>query len=449
MLSFKNLINISRKLDSLHTQGGILTRRLFLPDPIQGTIELPFWLMNIMDEPPVRRMMFIRQLGLKAYVDFPGAIHTRFSHALGTMQTAGTLVDLLFDKMKDKGRKKVAKNLERNKNNLMAAGFLHDIGHGPFSHVLDFILRKLYGKTHEQMAEDIIRNTLPSEIEDWGIAQNSIIQMIKANHNNPFLGEIINGPIDADKLDYLLRDAYHVGLRYSFDLDHFLRSFTVLGDENDLKQCTLGLDSTKKAIVTAELFIVIWKSMYDLVYHSEDSRIAEKMLEKAILQSKDEESIKKALQVGNFLELNDERLLSLIENAESNIGHLLAVKDTKKLYQIFFEEKFEQSRFEMTTKFLDKMENDPEELSEQLSLQLNESFDKEDYMLICDIVRSKAPGEIYLDESSEGEQIELRSKSKLIGAIGADNILKVYADPQLKDLKGRIKKTIKDLIRGN
>jgi HD superfamily phosphohydrolase len=60
-----------------------MSQSYYFPDPIQGTIELPPWLINIKDEPVIRRMMSIRQLGLKAYMDFPGAIHTRHSHALG------------------------------------------------------------------------------------------------------------------------------------------------------------------------------------------------------------------------------------------------------------------------------------------------------------------------------------------------------------------------------
>jgi len=228
-----------------------------IPDPIQGTIKLPLWLVKIMDEPAIRRMMFIRQLGLKAYIDFPGAIHTRYSHALGTMHLAGVMARMLSEKMRNKGRQVIADNLLANENNVMAAGFFHDIAHGPFSHAVDFVMKKITGKTHEEMAEDIIKKTLPSEIEDWGITKNSVVQLIRAEHKHQFLGHIINRPLDADKLDYLLRDAYHVGLKYSFDLNYFLGSYTVIGEEQDLTRCILGLDPTPQAVVTAELFVVI------------------------------------------------------------------------------------------------------------------------------------------------------------------------------------------------
>ena len=209
-----------------------MSQGYYVPDPIQGTIELPLWLVGIKDEPAIRRMMFIRQLGLKAYMDFPGAIHTRYSHALGTMHLAGRMTEMISEKMVKKGKHSVAKNLKDNLNNIMAAGFLHDIGHAPFSHAADYILKRITNKSHEQLSEDIIRNKIPAEIEDWGINKNSVIQLIQTKaHRNPFLGQIINGPLDSDKLDYLLRDAYHVGLKYSFDLNHFLRSYVVIGEE--------------------------------------------------------------------------------------------------------------------------------------------------------------------------------------------------------------------------
>lgn len=66
-----------------------MSQSCYLPDSVQGTIELPQWLIDIKDGPVIRRMMFIRQLGLKVYMDFPGAIHTHYSHSLGTMYLAG------------------------------------------------------------------------------------------------------------------------------------------------------------------------------------------------------------------------------------------------------------------------------------------------------------------------------------------------------------------------
>ncbi len=122
-------------------------------DPIHGRIEIPSWLTRIDRNPSVRRMMFIRQLGLKAYIDFPGAIHTRYLHGLGAMHLAGKISDLLAEKEKEKGHTSTAENLRDSKNTLMAAGFLHDIGHGPFSHAVDHAMHTISGRSHEDLAE--------------------------------------------------------------------------------------------------------------------------------------------------------------------------------------------------------------------------------------------------------------------------------------------------------
>jgi len=427
------------------------TQSHFVPDPIHGTIELPNWLVQIIHEPAIRRMMFIRQLGLKAYIDFPGAIHTRYSHALGTMHLSGKMIEMLCNKMRDKGMNIISDNLQNNKNNVMAAAFLHDVAHGPFSHVMDFVMRKISGKTHEELAENIILKVLPAELENWGITKNSLVQLIKGSHEHQFLRQIINGPLDADKLDYLLRDAHHVGYRYSFDLDHFLRSYTILGEEKDMTKCVLGLDSSQQAIVTAELFLVIWRSMYDLVYHVEGSRICEKMLEKAMLLCKDDSAIRNTFDIQGFLDLDDEKLLSLLRNSKCNIKRLLAVRESGRMYTKVSQKELKESEFKMTTPFLSMLRKDPDELSDKLSLQLNRCLNKAKYTVICDIVRSRTPEQICLDEiGKDGQEVELSTKSKLVGAIQPINVLKVYVEPTVaKELKkDKIDNRVGELVEG-
>lgn len=272
-----------------------------IPDPIHGHLNVPDWLIEIENSPPIRRMLSIRQLGLKSIIDFPGAIHTRYGHALGAMHLSGLLVDRLSEKIQNDGRSKIAENLKNNKNNLMAAGLLHDIAHGPFSHAVDFVLRQTSDITHEKLAERVICNNLAEPLTNHGITPESVVNIINNTHDFKFISGIINGPIDIDKLDYLLRDAHHVGLKYGFDLEHFVGSYTVLGDDSELDKCMLGLENTRVALVTSEIFVLIWKSMYDLVYHVQDSRIAEKMLEKATLLGIDEDDKLKQYFVDNVL----------------------------------------------------------------------------------------------------------------------------------------------------
>ena len=298
-------------------------RKHVFPDPIAGKIELPPWLITIKEEPAVRRMLFIRQLGLKAYIDFPGAIHTRYSHALGVMFLANKTTELLIEKMNAKRNKSIENCLKARKNELIAAGFLHDIAHGPFSHSVDFAMWQISGKTHEELAKDVILECLPQDLSNLVDIQQ-VIKLIQDKHDYPFLSQIINGPIDIDKLDYLLRDAYHVGLKYSFDLDYFLNSYTILGDPENLCKCKLGIENTVQARATAELFLVLWKSMYDLVYHVEGSRIAEKMLEKAILLNKDDPTIKEQFSTAeSFVKLTDDELLKSLSSLGGQTSELV------------------------------------------------------------------------------------------------------------------------------
>ncbi|MCL2135840.1 MAG: HD domain-containing protein [Candidatus Bathyarchaeota archaeon] len=387
-------------------------------------------------------MMFIRQLGLKAYMDFPGAIHTRYSHALGTMHLAGRLTDLLILKME--GKRNIVENLKSNKNNIMAAGFFHDIGHAPFSHAADYVMKTIMGKSHEEMCGDILKQKIPHDVEKWGISKDAIINMVNPkSHEYQFLSQIINGPLDCDKLDYLLRDAHHVGLKYSFDLDHFLRSYRIIGEETAINECILGLDSTQQAVVTAELFVIIWKSMYDLVYLVQNSRIAEKMLEKAFLFYSDYKEIKSLFELENFVEGNDENMLSTLKKIDKDVQRFLAMENPARLYTIVLENELSEKCYKVTPTFMAKLRNDADALSDELSIRLAEELKQKKYRIICDIIKSKSPNKINLEPSENGEE-ELRMRSEIVGIIKPKNVMKVYVDPTV--LKETGKKKIQEEI---
>ena len=344
--------------------------------------------------------------------------------------------------------------LKANEETLIAAGFLHDIAHGPFSHAVDFAMRKISGKTHEELAKDIILNSLPSDLANR-INEQQVIKLIQGKHDYPFLSQIISGPIDIDKLDYLLRDAYHVGLKYSFDLDYFLDSYTILGDEECLNKCRLGIEDSPQAIVTTELFLVMWKSMYDLVYHVEDSRVAEKMLEKAILlKENDKKIIEKFSDAKSFLDLDDDFLLNLLIGLGGKSEELVTNIKVGKVYKVAFDTELDQQHFQMSSKFVDTLKNldKVSEISDNISKQFNEKENKTDYEYICDIITSKAPSEIQIDKQDEetGEYVELRKKSQIVGAIQSQSRIKIYSDLKIKDAPSRqkINTTLEEIIEG-
>jgi HD superfamily phosphohydrolase len=409
-------------------------KTLSYPDPVQGHIDLPIWLVDIMNLPLVRRMLFIRQLGLKAYIDFPGAIHTRYSHALGCMHLAGKMVDVLETKERNAGNTNIAMTLHDNKNNLMAAGFFHDIGHGPFSHAADYVTKKLSGKGHEQVSTEMLDFPVLRKIEQH-VTIRAVQEIFTGKHALPFLREIIDGPLDIDKLDYLLRDSYHVGLRYSFDLDHFISAYKILGDDHRRDHCRLGLDNTPEAITTCEVFLIIWKSMYEMVYNKRKSRVAEKMLEKAVLLAADQNSTVKEYftNIKKYSELHDELLLEELEKAGDRPRQIVEMIRAGETYAVAFNRELKAENFQPPLEeaiLNDRLLKDESEVADRLSELLCERLRLQKYDAICDIVKGKVPKAILLNQPEvEGEPPELKGKSDIVKAILPRNSMKVYLAP--------------------
>lgn len=437
-----------------------MLKKNIIIDPIHGKIELPQWLVRIKDEPAIRRMMGIKQLGLKAFVNFPGAIHTRYLHSLGTMHLADKLSGLLVRKESSRRngpRIGLEENLGNNRSALMAAGFFHDIGHGPFSHVMDFVLEDKFNLNHELITMKIVK-LFEKELEGDCIPVGQINNLISKKSQYPFLWGIINGPLDVDKVDYVLRDSYHVGLRYSFDLDHFLDQIMILGDEDDLTRCELGLEKSRQAIACIELFLLLWKNMYTLVYLAEESRIAEKMLEKAILFAINSDSNLEE-EIGNlenYLDLDEDKLKRILKECEGFSGEICdRVFKTADFYIPVLERDIED--FETSRKFTEELRQrgGEDKVSEKISQRLSEISSKP-YSMVCDIISAKIPKEIHIDDKDEeGEPIEVKQRSDVIKAISKPKILiKVYVSPEIKKTKKRltkekiIKAEIQKLIEG-
>jgi HD superfamily phosphohydrolase len=405
-----------------------------------------------MNVPVVRRMLFIRQLGLKAYIDFPGAIHTRYSHAVGCMHLAGKMVDVLKTKEQNAANSHIAKTLEDNKNNLMAAGFFHDIGHGPFSHAVDYVTKKLSGKDHEQISTEMLNFPELRKIEH-NVAIKTVQEIITGHHTLPFLREIIDGPLDIDKLDYLLRDSYHVGLRYSFDLDHFMSAYKILGNDAHREQCKLGLDDTQEAITTAEVFLIIWKSMYEMVYNKRKSRIAEKMLEKATLLAADENSTVREYftDIKKYAELHDEDLLEKLTRTGDRVQQIIEMIRAGDTYSVAYEEDLTAEKFDPPLEepiLNDLLKKNESEVADELSLRLSDRLRLQKYDAICDIIKGKVPKPILLNQPEvEGEPLQLKGKSDIVKAIQPHNVIKIYMMPGVTVEPDVVAKNLSDLLR--
>jgi HD superfamily phosphohydrolase len=186
---------------------------------LYGFIDLSELETKLIDTAIFQRLRFIKQLS-HAYLVYPTAIHTRFEHSLGATHLA--------DKMS------MELGLEPQKRDtIRIAALLHDVGHGPFSHLFEHIIKKInpqHEEPHEIISKIIINedHEIDSIIKDQ---KKSVIELlgdkstVKHNHELSLMSDIVSSGLDADKLDYLRRDSYHIGVAYGqFDLDRILHT---------------------------------------------------------------------------------------------------------------------------------------------------------------------------------------------------------------------------------
>ena len=199
-------------------------------DPLHGFIHADGLETALINSRPVQRLRFVHQLGF-AFLVFPGAEHSRFSHVLGTMHLAGRVYDVLAEKHPELLEKGPA---SRRRRLLRAAALLHDIGHAPFSHSAEDLFAG--GIDHEEMTRRLILDAEIVDIFDClgdGLTAAEVANIL-AGPDDPLdqlLSKIVAGQLDVDKMDYLLRDSLYCGVRYgSYDLDRLLETVEAIED---------------------------------------------------------------------------------------------------------------------------------------------------------------------------------------------------------------------------
>jgi len=248
-------------------------------DPVHGSLRLGGLVLELIDAPEVQRLRGIRQLGLANLV-FPGANHSRFEHVLGV----SNLVERLGHELELS---------EEELNPLLAAAVLHDIGHPAYSHTLEYLMKDYLGKDHMEFAGDILRGEagtyeeeelreirklrVPSVVDvlsKHDISPAEVAGLVLGKHRKPYLGQIIHSDIDADQMDYLLRDAHSTGVALGMiDVDRLMG--TLLVHKN-----RLAIES--KGVEAVEGFLTARALMFTSVYFHHAVRIAELMLANAV-----------------------------------------------------------------------------------------------------------------------------------------------------------------------
>lgn len=242
-----------------------MTERKIINDPVFGFIHIPKGLLyDIVCHPVMQRLTRIKQLGLATAV-YPGAQHTRFQHSLGAFH----LMSEAITSLRSKGNFIFDSEAEA----VQAAILLHDIGHGPFSHVLENTI--VNGVSHEEislMLMERINKDLKGQL-------NLAIQIFKDEYPKKFLHQLVSGQLDMDRLDYLRRDCFYTGV--SEGNIGSARIIKML----DVKDDHLVVES--KGIYSIENFLTSRRLMYWQVYLHKTSVACEKMLISTLLRAKE------------------------------------------------------------------------------------------------------------------------------------------------------------------
>ncbi len=229
-------------------------------DPVHGFIEIPRGIiLDLIDSQSFQRLRRIKQLGQSSLV-YPGAVHTRFNHALGAMHLMRQTLDVLR-------RKDVAISAEEYEAALIAI-LLHDIGHGPFSHALErVIIQNLH---HEDMSLALMHQ-LNEQFEG---KLSLAIDIFEGKYPRHFLHQLVSSQLDMDRMDYLIRDSFFTGVVEGVvGIDRIIKTLNVYDDK---------LVGESKGIYSFEKFIVARRIMYWQVYLHKAAMAAERMMVKIL-----------------------------------------------------------------------------------------------------------------------------------------------------------------------
>ncbi len=259
-----------------------------IQDTVHGSVKFSGPFLELIDCPELQRLRGIKQLGLTNLV-FPGANHTRLEHSIGAYHVA----------------EKMSQQLDLDdleKNTVKAAALLHDIGHAPFSHTLEFVIEDDNGKDHMDVTQELIKGerkiedrdypTIPEILEKHDINPEKVAELIKEKHDHikitdfnvhegqgyfgeeRYMYQMIHGSLDVDQLDYLLRDSHYTGAAHGIiDLERLIQTVEIYNG---------NLVVSKGGVPAVEGMLVARGLMYSSVYFHKTARIAELMLAKAV-----------------------------------------------------------------------------------------------------------------------------------------------------------------------
>ncbi len=292
----------------------------FIKDPIHGYVRISQTERLIIDTEPVQRLKRIRQLAGSEFV-YPAANHTRFEHVIGTMHLAGELAEALPIHLP-----------QHQQEQLRLAALLHDIGHGPFSHVFEPLLTKYLGKNHEDFVPWLVNETeISQRLKSAGLDPKILGRLAigkLSDREQPYLDQIISSGVDVDKMDYVVRDSFHTGAGYgSIDVHRLLYTM-------DIVEGNLSVDGT--AVATLESFLLARFESFRTIYFHRASRAVQIMLVRALEASRDELHLLDLDRPEDFLRLDDYKVWTELKECK-NSRKIMKDLETRRLLKCAYE----------------------------------------------------------------------------------------------------------------
>jgi HD superfamily phosphohydrolase len=383
-------------------------------DPIHDFIRVYEHELSIIDNPIFQRLRRIRQLS-GAHLTYPAAQHTRFEHSLGVMHIASQAGHAL----NEKGILQ-SDDIEI----LRLAGLLHDIGHGPFSHLFEEIIQEKK-ISHEDFGKKIILNSeIGDNLSKNGFDKKLITKIAFGDSKFQYMNEIISGALSADMMDYLLRDGYFTGAEHA-KIDH--------------KRITQSLDVHKKKLALERSALYSFESMmhsryqmFKAVYFHKTVRAAEVMLIEALRLADDEFGFT-TFNLNEFVKLTDEYVLSTLISSKSsklNRARQLAQDyQNRKLLKCVYE-RILTSQTNLKKTRTDELRN---EISKKSKIDENEIFVDSSVTPSIPLAPSKNESKSIILITHENGQSSAKempiSEIPVVSAIfGFMNILRIYTN---------------------
>ena len=379
-----------------------------LKDPVHSYIHIHYEVIwNCLDSKEFQRLRRIRQLGGDFQV-YPTAEHSRFSHSLGVYEIVRRMVTEV--------KSLCVELTEYEKVCVMLAGLLHDVGHGPFSHAFEHITNH----SHEEYTAKIILGNTELNAILRAVSEKlplDIVSIIQHTHENDILNQIVSGQLDADRMDYLLRDSYFTATSYGqFDLERILRTMRVRKTNEGRKVIVVKYTG----IHSVEDYIMARYQMYWQVYYHPVARSYEAVFIQLFNRLKDIFKVDK-----DYFE-DMKVLIPFLEKSEVSVDEYFKLDENSLLYCCaLIQDKEDKIAADLAKRLQNRrlfeyVDYNEENLVQIKNMLKENNFDERYYLKIENIeasVYSPYKGRKILVEKLNGDIVALEKASTIVESI--------------------------------